>query len=181
MLRVRLAILLFVTAFSSLKAQRFICNNLYFSPSVIIGYTFGAKISYGVELDFGYCNKDRFGSMYRTGFSLSQYWVIVKNHTAAITTANIMFQKDFVDIKGGIGRLHSEWGYQNRNKSTCYGFSYDASLRLPDNMNNSWIGIRHFVYEPGTWPFFEIPYTTVFLKYKYNLAAKEFSPRDISN
>ncbi len=181
MLRVRLVVLLFVTAFSPLKAQKFICNNLYLSPSITVGYTFGAKVCYGADLDFGYTAKDRYNAVYRTGLSVSHYWVIVKNHTAAITTASLMFQKDFVDLKGGVGRLHSEWGYQNRNKSTCYGFSYDLSLALPERNNNSWLGVKHFVYKPGTWPFFEIPYTSFYLKYKYDLAAPEKPKTDVRN
>jgi len=169
MLRVLLGSVLLAAAFSSLKAQNFVRDHLFLSPSITIGYTFGAKVCYGAEFDLGYHTGTTHTSQYRAGLSFSHYWVIVKNHTAAITTANLMFQKDLIDLKGGIGRLHSEWGYQNRNKSTCYGFSYDLSLRLPDKNNNSWFGVRHFIYKPGTWPFFEIPYTSVFLKYKYEL------------
>lgn len=88
---------------------------------------------------------------------------------ARITTVNVMFRKDFTDLKAGIGRVRNKWGYENRNRSTVYGFSYDLSLRLPDDIHNTWFGIRHFVYKPADWPWFEIPYTSVFLKYKYDL------------
>lgn len=151
------------------KAQSFVRNHLFLSPSITIGYTFGARVNYGVDVDFGYCTHDRSGSLYRAGLSFSQYFVEAKHHLARIATANVMFQKDFTDLKVGIGRVRNKWGYQNRNRSAVYGFSYDLSLRLPGDAHNTWFGIRHFVYKPGDWPWFEIPYTSVFLKYKYDL------------
>jgi hypothetical protein len=141
------------------------------SPSVSIGYTFGARVNYGADLDFGYYTTDKNGAVYRAGLSLSHYLVEARHHVARISTVNVMFQKDFTDLKAGIGRLRNKWGYQNRNVSTVYGFSYDLSLRLPDPAHNTWFGLKHFVYKPADWPWFEIPYTSLFLKYKYDIPA----------
>lgn len=177
MLRGLISVVCILFVFSAPKAQSFFAKHFYVSPSATIGYTFGARVNYGVDLDFGYCFTDKNGSVYRTGFSVSQYFVEAKHHAARITTANVMFQKDFTDLKAGIGRLRNKWGYENRNTSTTYGFSYDLSLRLPDNFHNSWIGIRHFVFKPGDWPWFEIPYTSIFMKYKYEIIPQ----KDISS
>lgn len=168
MVRGFMALLLVFPAMSGV-AQSFIKEHLFLSPSITIGYTFGARVNYGADLDFGYQATDRNGSVYRAGFSVSQYFVEAKHHTARIATVNLMFRKDFTDLKAGIGRIRNKWGYQNRNRSTVYGFSYDLSLRLPENTHDTWFGIRHFVYKPGDWPWFEIPYTSVFVKYKYDL------------
>src|ERR1700741_2040169 len=85
------------------EAQSFLRKHIYLSPAVTIGYTFGARVSYGADLDLGYSFTDKNGAVYRTGFSVSQYFVEAKHHTARITTANVMFQKDFTDLKIGIG------------------------------------------------------------------------------
>ena len=151
------------------EAQSFLKKQIFLSPSLTIGYTLGARVNYGIDLDFGYTTTDKHGSVYRTGLSVSQYFVEAKHHTARILSANVMFQKDFTDLKAGIARLQNKWGYQNRNTSTTYGFSYDLSLRLPDQAHNSWFGIRHMVCRPADWPWFEIPYTSVYLKFKYEL------------
>lgn len=151
------------------EAQSFLRKHIYLAPSITMGYTFGARVSYGADLDLGYSFTDEKGAVYRTGFSFSQYFVEAKHHTARISTASLMFQKDFTDVKVGVGRLCNRWGYESRNKSTAYGFSYDLSLRMPETFHNTWLGLRHFVFRPGDWPWFEIPYTSVYLKYKYNV------------
>lgn len=151
------------------SSQSLISHHIFISPSLTIGYTLGARVSYGADIDFGYMVKDKTGSVYRTGLSVSHYFVEAKHHTARILSANIMFQKDFTDLKVGIARLRNKWGYNDRNVSTAYGFSYDLSLRLPERAHNSWLGIRHMVYRPSDWPWFEMPYTSVFMKFKYEL------------
>lgn len=150
------------------RAQAFVREHLFLSPSLTVGYTFGARVCYGVDIGVGYKTTDRWGSEYRAGISVSQYFVEAKHHLARVSTASVLFLKDFIDLKAGIGRVRNKWGYQNRNTSAVYGFCYDASLRLPSQIHNTWFGIRHFMYRPGDWPWFEIPYTSLYLKYRYD-------------
>lgn len=169
MLRVGWLVLLLQIGWTSVRAQHFIREHLFLSPSITIGYTFGARVSYGGMLDMGYYAKARDNSVYRMGVSLSHYFVEAKHHTGRLTAASLMLQKNFTDIKVGVGRAVNKWGYQNRNVTKVYGFHYDLSMAIPSKTYNTWLGIRHFIYKPADWPFFEAPYTSVYLKYKYEV------------
>jgi len=166
MICVAIAFMAFV---EPIMAQNFVKDHLFLSPSITIGYTFGARVSYGAMLDFGYYQKSKTNNTYRFGLSLCHYFVEAKHHTGRLSSISAMMQKDFTDVKIGIGRAVNKWGYENRNVSKVFGFHYDVSFALPSKTYSTWLGIRHFIYKPGDWLFFEAPYTSVFLKYKYEV------------
>jgi hypothetical protein len=143
-------------------------KNIFCSPGISIGYTFGAKINYGFVFDFGLIDNISKNMNLRYGFSYYQYYVKTKTHTHRLRSFSIMGQTDFADVKIGIGRARNKWGFGNKNKCITRGISYDVSFALPDKYS-PWLGFRHFKYNTAGWAWFLTPYNSIYLKYKYDI------------
>jgi|GEM_PF-1463625 len=140
----------------------------YFSPGASIGYTFGAGINYGLELDLGlYRFTDKVSSV-NAGISLSSYWVQTKKYTHRLSTLNAMIEGKNFDVKFGWGKAFNKWGYKYHNQCKVGGFNYDLSV-TSNQLYAPWIGMKRFKYSYANWAWFSKPYNSVYVKYKYDV------------
>src|ERR1051325_9942399 len=113
---------------TSLSARSF-TDNLFISPGLTIGYTFGAGINYGYCIDAGLIKPLTNNSNVRYGISFSNYFVKTKKYTHRLRSISVMGQTDFADLKVGLGRARNKWGRANR--CITHGISYDFSIVDP--------------------------------------------------
>lgn len=138
----------------------------YVSMGIKLGYTFGAGFTYGATLDAG-VKDNSYLTNGKYGISISYALVNVKKYTHRMRTFNFMAQNDFACIKTGIGSVRNPWGYGKRNKCIVHGFNLDLSATYP-NQFSPWIGVSYFKFQRANWAWFDKPYSTLYLNYKYN-------------
>lgn len=139
----------------------------FVSPGVKLGYSFGAGVSYGITLDAGikdntYLNNGKYG------LSFNYTFIKVKKYTHRMRTINLMVQNDYACIKLGFGRVRNPWGYSKRNKCIVHGTNVDLSFSYPGKFT-PWIGACYFKYQRASWAWFNKPYSTIYLNYKYDV------------
>ena len=81
------------------------------------------------------------------------------------TYFNFVSETQLGYIKLGYGILKNPWGYGNRNLCRIGGFNFDLGYNLV-NQNTSYLGFRYFFYKKSKWRWLDIPYYTIFTKYK---------------
>lgn len=162
-----LALLAFIgLAGSSLNGQELLGKQLFISPGINLGYTFNAKLTIGFVLDIGLCDEDACNTRYGLSFGYDLIRVEEKFHRKRV--GSIMFQNDFFDLKFGFGRIRNGWGFENRNSCIVRGLSTDLSLSYP-SLYSPCIGLKAFIFNKGSWAWFEHNYYTIYLGYENNL------------
>lgn len=150
-----------------MSSQRFFNKPVFVSPGISVGYTFGARFNYGFCLDVGLLDKGKTLNS-RYGFSFYEYFVHTHQHTHRLRSFSLMYQNDYLDLKGGIGRAKNPWGYGHRNKCIVRGLAFDVSASYPSPFS-PWIGYRLFKYPQANWAWYMKPYQSVYIKYKYDI------------
>lgn len=170
--------LLFTTLFS-LKSFAQSEKKYFISPGVKFGYTFGAGFSYGATIDVGVTNNS-FIDHGKYGLSFNYTFIKVKKYTHRMRTINLMAQNDFACIKLGIGSVRNPWGYGKRNKCIVHGTNIDLSFAYP-NKFSPWVGLSYFKYQRAAWAWFNKPYTTLYLNYKYDVLSPMYNNLENNN
>lgn len=145
-------------------------EQIYVTPGISVGYTFGATFNIGVDLDLTTSITNDFDKTRRAGISISHYLVLSRGgfQPHHISSLNLMFENKILDIKTGYSSLHYRWGRAQVNKGGVNAFNFDLSFtnranRLP------WFGIKSVFYNDRDWVWFEIPYFSVYARQKFYL------------
>ncbi len=157
---------------SSANGQSLGKANFYVSPGAFIGYTFTTHgICCGVSCDMGLFQYPIQGMPVNYGISASKYLTMVKfrfgNKRHWHNTINLMAESNYFDLKIGYGKTYYRWGYGKRNKCTVDGLNIDLSTTTK-NLGAPWIGINTFRYVAANWAWYSDPYTSMYIKYKYD-------------
>ena len=164
----KLSLVFLLVIFSFAKAS---ANNFFFSPGISVGYTFGAGTNWGFFFDMGMVNQILEEDI-KYGLSFSWYYVSVQSTASRHYTHRIrslsclMAENDFIDLKFGFGRAKNPWGTGNR--CIVQGTMADISFTYPNSFS-PWIGFKTLRYNRADWAWFDKPYNTVYVKYKYDI------------
>lgn len=163
-----LAILMLASTF--LQAQDGYLEKLYVTPAISVGYTFGATFNIGIDLDLTTSVTKDFDKLRRAGISASHYFVLSRGgfQPHQITTFNLMFENERLDIKSGYGLMKYRWGRAQVNKWGLGAFSIDISFTNREN-NIPWFGVKSLFYDQRQWMWFDTPYFSFYAKQKFYL------------
>ena len=126
--------------------------NVYVSPRINIGYTFGAGINYGFDIVVGaYTIGD-----FNLGFAYSHYFVNVPKDFHRFKTFSLMVDHEMINARIGAGVVSRKWGLRNVNKAKVPGISVDVSVGF-DEYHAPWFGVKSFIYNRNRWMYFDQP------------------------
>ncbi len=136
--------------------------NVYISPRINLGYTFGAGLNYGFDVVVGaYSTKN-----FNFGFAYSHYFVNVPKDFHRFKTMSIMIENSMFNAKFGAGILSRKWGLKKINKAKVPGMSMDISVGI-DEYRAPWLGVKSFLYNKERWMYFQYPsYISVYTYFK---------------
>ncbi len=155
-----LVLFVLVTELSAQDAQN--GPNVYISPRINIGYTFGAGINYGYDIVVGAYSLGDFNF----GLAFSHYFVNVPKDFHRFKTISIMIDHPMINAKLGAGVLSRKWGLRNVNKAKVPGISVDVSVGF-DEYHAPWVGVKSFIHNRNRWTFFDYPsYISVYTYFK---------------
>ena len=160
----KLAIILFLLMFSfNFYAQdKENGPNVYVSPRINIGYTFGAGINYGFDIVVGAYSIGDFN----LGLAYSHYFVNVAKDFHRFKTISLVVDHPMINAKFGAGVLSRKWGLRGINKAKVPGISVDVSVGV-DEYHAPWVGVKSFIHNRNRWTFFDYPsYISVYTYFK---------------
>lgn len=170
----------FISLVVSGKINAQLQKTYFISPGIKLGYTFKAGISYGATLDIGV--HDRSNSIVdnlKYGISLNYTFIKVKKYTHRLRSINLMAQNDFATLKLGLGKVKNPWGFGKRNKCRVPGINMDINFAFP-NKYSPWIGFSLFKYKNADWAWFNKPYQTLYINYKYDVMSPIYNVQEQS-
>ena len=137
-------------------------TNVYFSPRITIGYTFGSGMSYGVDFILNiYSIKD-----YNFGLNYSFYLVNTTTGSHRIKSINLIAENDIISAKIGAGMVKRVWGLKKINKVKTSGVVIDIGAAIEPYTLPS-VGVRSFVFKRSEWPFYKQPsYISIYTYYR---------------
>ncbi|MBN1252532.1 MAG: hypothetical protein JXR51_03885 [Bacteroidales bacterium] len=137
-------------------------TNIFISPRITIGYTFGSGMNYGVDLALNLYTIDKFN----VGFDYSFYIVNTPTGFHRIKNINLMAENDMISVKLGAGMVKRKWGLKKINNAKTAGITIDVSVSV-DPMSAPWVGVKSFVFQRSKWPFYDLPsYISVYTYYR---------------
>ena len=136
--------------------------NVYVSPRINIGYTFGAGITYGYDIVVGAYTVGDFNM----GLAFSHYFVNVPKDFHRFKTISLMIDHPMINAKIGAGVISRKWGLKSINKAKVPGVSIDISVGV-DEYTAPWVGVKSFIYNHNRWMYFNYPsYISVYGYFK---------------
>lgn len=148
-------------------------NDFYLTPSISLGYTFGAGLYYGLNINFFFKQMQTTNGIdAMTGISLSKYWNIVNSKYGhnidvhRITTLNLVYSLDIIEFKTGFGMAKNPWGYGSNLRCVIYGLSTDLSIKNFSGQFVPDLGIKGFFYPLSKWRWFDLPYISAYGQYE---------------
>lgn len=168
MRKLTIAIILLLT--TTLQAQEGFFEKLYVTPSVTLGFTFGGLFNIGVDLDLTTSITNDLDKIRNAGISTSYYLVLMRGGKSPhqMMTLNLMFENEYMDLKGGYALMNYKWGLRKVNNGTLGAFNADISFTNRDQ-RIPWIGIKTLVYSQRQWIWFDQPYYSIYAKRKFYL------------
>ena len=137
-------------------------TNIYFSPRITIGYTFGSGMNYGVDFIVNIYTVNEFNF----GVDYSFYIVNTPTGTHRLKSINLMAENKMLSAKIGAGLVKRVWGLNKINKAKTGGFIIDISA-TSDPFRTPSLGVRSFVFRRSKWPFYNQPsYISVYTYYR---------------
>jgi len=137
-------------------------KDIYGSPGVTFGYTFGVGFNWGLELDLGLAHFDNEFGIFHSGASLSVSWVKQKRNYHNLITLNLMVESDNYDFKIGYGIVRTA---RNNYIYSTSGLNLDMSFTT-DHAATPWIGYKTFRYNDDLWEWTGKQYNSAYIKYK---------------
>ncbi|MEN8119066.1 MAG: hypothetical protein ABFS35_01910 [Bacteroidota bacterium] len=136
--------------------------NVYVSPRINIGYTFGAGITYGFDVVVGaYSTKN-----FNFGLAYSHYFVNVPKDFHRFKTISLVIENSMFNAKFGAGMVSRKWGLRNVNTAKVHGMSIDISAGV-DEYHAPWVGVKSFIQNRKRWTFFDYPsYISIYTYFK---------------
>ena len=137
-------------------------TNIYFSPRITIGYTFGSGMNYGVDFVVNLYTI----SEINLGIDYSFYLVNTETGAHRIKSINLMAENEIISAKIGAGMVKRVWGINKINKVKTGGIVIDVSATV-DPYKFPALGVRSFVFQRSKWPFYSQPsYISVYTYYR---------------
>lgn len=168
MRKLAIAILFLLT--TTLQAQDGAFQKLYVTPAVSLGFTFGGLFNLGVDLDLTTSVTNDPSKLRNAGISGSYYIILMSGgkRPHQMTTLNLMFENEYMDLKGGYALMRHTWGLRKVNNGSLGAFNLDVSFTNRSN-NIPWLGIKSVVYNQREWIWFDLPYFSPYAKQKFYL------------
>ena len=136
--------------------------DVFVSPRITIGYTFGTGLNCGFDLGIGvYRIND---VMLGTNFS---YYLVVTDHGShRIKGITLSAETDYISGRLGLGMVSRKWGLRNVNKARTPGIMIDVSASA-DAYKAPWVGFKTFVFKRSKWLYYDLPtYTSTYAYFK---------------
>ena len=144
----------------------------YYAPGISVGYTIGAGINYGVELDLGFFSTESTTIPIKSGITLSKYWTHIKKDVHRHRAISVMIESPYFDFKIGYASVKNPWGYGgNRVSCTKGGLYLDLSVTYK-LYEFPWFGYKMFIFDKQLWSWYDKNYKSVYFKYKYDISQK---------
>lgn len=153
----KLLIIIFLLVSLKSYAQNNLTSNLYFSPHLTIGYTFGTGLNYGVDLTFGIFKLKNDNPEINGALSLQYYFVNYMGSTHRLFTVNLVAESDYYRLALGAGDTKKKWGFRRINKSKAFGYHFDFGISTVSTYT-PWLGLKVFAIHGGYWEFYNKPY-----------------------
>jgi hypothetical protein len=151
--------------------------NVYLSPRITIGYTFGSGMNYGTDIFVGLYRKNDFNF----GLNLSFYMANTSQGIHRMKSLAAAAETDYLSIKLGAGSVSRRWGLKNRNKASAPGLVADVSMGIGEK-NAPWMGVKSFMFNRAKWQFYDHPsYFSIYTYFKspnIELYKKEIFPEE---
>jgi len=141
---------------------------VYVLPTIQLGYTFGAGITYGFNISVSTLQITKIKKLpIDIGLSFSYYWVNFDN-PHSIKTLNFFASCQYADIHFGAGDVNKHWGFKGRNRDNVIGYNLDISAS-PYSDQAPWLGIKKLMLEDEeSWDWFPAKnYTSPYLYFKH--------------
>lgn len=150
----KIFVVLFIVVFAKTSnAQlpiRSITTNLYISPFITLGYTFGSGLCYGIDLTFGLITIKHYNPEITGALSLQYYLVNYNKSQHIIKNVTFVAESKYFRIGAGAGEIKKSWGFMNRNTSKAFGTNIDFGLSA-FNSKVPWVALKAFIPKEGTW------------------------------
>ena len=137
-------------------------TNVFLSPRITLGYTFGTGLNYGFDLYLGIyqLNEMTFGT------SFSYYMVNADQGHHRIKGISLVADHKYFNIKLGAGAVSRRWGLRNINKASAQGLMFDVSATT-DTYMTPWVGFKSFLFKREKWTFYDKPsYLSVYTYFR---------------
>jgi len=156
------AYLLILNSFFVLSQENQSSTNVYFSPRITIGYTFGSGMNYGIDFVVNIYSTEKFNF----GVDYSFYWVNTATGVHRIKSINLMAENDMLSAKIGVGMVKRVWGLNKINKVKTGGITVDVSATVEPYKTPS-VGVKGFIFQRSKWPFYDQPsYISIYTYYR---------------
>lgn len=156
-----LSIIVLVNIVSQGQTYPKILEEVFIRPSLTLGYTFGAGVTYGFDLYVGFQSFTQGKTDYYYGSSITYYWVNQTHFRHKILTLNMMLETDNYSLNVGLGRVRYVYGVENRNKTVALGYTFDLNVGTFTDYT-PWFGYKKFVFNQSKWPWFNRPYSSFY-------------------
>ena len=137
---------------SSLAQEKTKGPNVFVSPRVTLGYTFGSGLNYGFDLFVGlYQFKE-----INFGTNFTWYMVNTPDGHHRIKGISLVGDYKYLNVKLGAGAVSRRWGLRNVNKASAPGIMIDVSA-TGDPYKAPWIGVKSFLFKRDRWLLYDKP------------------------
>jgi hypothetical protein len=127
-------------------------TDIFISPRITLGYTFGSGLNYGFDLVLGLYKIDN----YKFGLDFTYYMVNTDQGHHRIKGIGIIGEMDYFSIKLEAGAISRRWGLKNVNKASAPGLMIDVTAGI-DAYKAPWIGVKSFIFNRDKWEFYDQP------------------------
>lgn len=127
-------------------------TDIYLSPRITLGYTFGGGLNYGFDIALGLYRLNDFNF----GTNFSYYMVNTDQGHHRIKGFMLMAETKYLSVKLGAGAVSRKWGLRNVNKASAPGIILDISASA-DAYRAPWVGVKSFIYKRSNWLFYDQP------------------------
>ncbi len=141
----------------NLNAQRDITSNIYISPFITIGYTFGSGFNYGFDVTTGVFKLKSDNPEMNAAISLQYYFVNYKGAHHRMFSFNFIAESPYYRIGIGAGDVKRTWGFKRINKSKAFGYTFDFAIST-ESVYTPWLSLKMFALHGGYWEFYDKPY-----------------------
>lgn len=127
-------------------------TDIYASPRITLGYTFGGGLNYGFDIALGLYRLNDFNF----GTNFSYYMVNTDQGHHRIKGFMLMAETKYLSVKLGAGAVSRRWGLRNVNKTSAPGIIIDITASA-DAYRAPWVGVKSFIYKRSKWLFYDQP------------------------
>jgi hypothetical protein len=125
---------------------------IFLSPRITLGYTFGSGLNYGIDAVVGLYKTNDF----KFGINFTYNMTNTDQGHHAIKGMGIVAEMKYFSLKLGAGSVSRRWGLKNINKASAPGLTIDVALSIGE-ANAPWVGVKSFIFDHERWAFYDHP------------------------